>query len=280
MGLAGEMYPRHNRAVSSSEQPTPKSDAYWRDYLSHGDPRERSLRRVLKMVPAERRCHLCAAPFAGAAAPVMRLLGKRPSDMHPNWCTSCFDYMSTHHGGAEIECTMLFADIRGSTALGESMSPAEFRGLMDRFYGVSAEQVFAHDGMVDKFVGDELVAMFLPLLAGEQHAARAVETARAILVATGHDGPGVPWAPVGAGIQTGVAWVGAVGNEARTELTALGDAVNTAARLAAAAGTGEILVSEKTATAAGLGAGLARRQLELRGKSAPTDVLVLQVGAR
>jgi adenylate cyclase len=209
----------------------------------------------------------------------MRLMGKRKSDKNPNWCSSCFNFMSTHHGGAEIECTMLFADVRGSTALAERMSPTDFRHLMDRFYTVATDEVVDNDGIVDKFVGDELVAMFFPLLSGDRHASRAVDAARGILAGTGHGDASGPWVPVGAGIHTGPAWVGAVGSGSRTELTALGDAVNTAARLSAAAGVGEVLVSGTSASAAGLSLDLEQRKLELKGKSTLIDVAVLHIGS-
>jgi len=86
-------------------------------------------------------------------------------------------------------------------------------------------------GGVDKFVDDELVAMYFPLLSGPNHPATAVETAVALLRAVGHEDPAGPWLPVGAGVHAGPAWVGAVGDEAHTELTAVGDTVNTPARL-------------------------------------------------
>ncbi len=265
--------------MGTSEPPIPESVDYWRDYLTGGDPRERRLRTILKHIPSDPRCRLCAAPFAGPGAALTQLIGKRKSDMSPQWCSTCFDFMSTHHGGAEIECTMLFADVRDSTALAEQVSPTEFRRLMDRFYTVAADQVFEHDGLVDKFVGDELVAMFVPLLSGERHASRAVDAARALLAATGHNKPEGPWIPLGAGVHTGLAWVGAVGSGTRTDLTALGDAVNTAARLASAAGVGEILVSTPTASAAYLPADLEHRELELKGKSDRVGVSVVRVDA-
>jgi adenylate cyclase len=174
---------------------------------------------------------------------------------------------------------MLFADIRGSTTLAESMPSADFRELMDRFYDAAATVVFNHDGFVDKFVGDELVAMSFPLVSGERHAARAVEATRELLRATGHADPGGPCIPLGAGVHAGLAWVGAVGTRTRTELTALGDAVNTAARLAAAAAAGEILVSAETATAAGLDSTLARKRLELRGKHQITEAVTLTMSS-
>lgn len=131
---------------------------------------------------------------------------------------------------------------------------------------------------MDKFVGDELVALFFPLLSGERHVARAVKAGEALLRAAGHGDPGGPWVPLGAGVHTGLAWVGAVGDETHTELTALGDTVNTTARLAAAASAGEILISAEAARAAGIGAGLERRMVDLKGKAAPTEAVSLRVG--
>jgi adenylate cyclase len=264
----------------TSDEPTDRdNEEFWRDFLTRGHSKEHAGRRFFKLLPHEPRCRLCAAPFAGAAAPLMRLIGKRPSDKNPNWCASCFTFMSDHHGGAEIECTLLFADVRGSTTLAEGMPAPQFRELMDRFYDIAATVVFDHDGIVDKFVGDELVAMFFPLLSGERHAARGIDSAQALLRATGHADPGGAWVPLGAGVHTGVAWVGSVGVGTHTTLTALGDAVNTAARLASAAAAGEILVTAGAAAAAGLDAPLERRTLELRGKGAPTEVVSLTVAA-
>jgi adenylate cyclase len=251
------------------------SEEFWRDFLMRGDPRERRIRRIMQRIPSGPRCHACAAPFAGIGRQVIRLVGKRPSGRNPNLCNSCFDFLTTHRGGAEIPCTMLFADIRGSTSIAERVSTGEFHVLIQRFYRAATEAVFSHDGEVDKFVGDEVVAMFMPVTAGDDHAAKAVAAAEAILRATGHGGTGGPWLPVGAGIHTGEAWVGTVGDEQHVELTALGDIVNTAARLASAAGAGEILVSIEAATAAGLAGDLPRSKLELKGKEAPFEVVRL-----
>jgi adenylate cyclase len=262
--------------MGHQQLPDHATEEFWREFLTRGDPNERRTRLIFHRIPSDPRCMLCAAPFAGPGAPVMRMLGKRPSDKNPTMCTSCFDFMSKHHGGAEIECSFLFADVRGSTTLAESMSASDFRGLLDRFYGLATRAVVAHDGSIDKFVGDELVAMYFPLLSGWRHAERAVATAKVILDATGHGSQGGPWLPLGAGVHTGPAWVGAVGDGQRTDLTALGDTVNTTARLASVAGVGEILVSAAAAEASGLDAGLEHRSLDLKGKSQPTEVVVLR----
>lgn len=269
----------HAIPPSESEQ-----EAFWRDFLTRGDSNERRVRGLFRRIPTEPRCRMCAAPFAGLGAPVMRALGRPPSSKNPSMCNACFRFMEANHGGAEIECTLLFADIRGSTTLAEGMSSGEFRQLLDRFYAVASSVVFGHDGSVDKFVGDELVALYFPLMSGENHAERAVETATALLRATGHEDPVGPWVPLGAGVHTGPAWVGAIGDEVHTELTVVGDTVNTTARLAAAAAGGEVLVSFEAAQAAGLditpAGGFERRSLDLKGKAAPTEVVVVPVGAR
>jgi adenylate cyclase len=264
-------------AMPGAPDPGRDNEAFWHDFLTRGDAAERRVRRIFRQIPAGPRCKLCAAPFGGVGAPFMRMIGKRPSDKNPDMCNSCFGFMASHHGGAEIECSFLFADVRGSTTIAEGMSATQFRGLLDRFYTTASAVVFDHDGSVDKFVGDELVAMFFPLLSGERHAARTLEAAQALMVATGHMDPAGPWVPLGAGVHTGLAWVGAVGDEAHTELTALGDTVNTTARLASMAKAGEILVTTAAAEAAGLGDVLERRTLDLKGKEFSTEVVVLRV---
>jgi len=260
--------------MTDAQPPRPDSE-YWRGYLNQGDSFMRVGRHLFTLLPSDPRCRLCTAPFKGPGGRVMRLIGKRPSAANPNVCTGCQNALIKHHGGAEVDGTMLFADIRGSTALAETISAREFHALLERFYAAASRSVFEHDGAIDKFVGDELVAMFYPGLAGEHHVGQAIDAARALLRATGHGGPSGPWAPVGAGVHTGRVWFGAVGEEPRVELTALGDPVNTTARLAAAAGAGEVLVSTEAARQAGLGDGLEHRVLELKGKQEPFEVVVL-----
>jgi adenylate cyclase len=257
-----------------------RDEAFWRRFLEEGGDTWKGVgRRVLKRIPADPRCRMCAAPFRGPGAPIMRALGKRPSPANPTWCTSCFDFMTKNRGGAEIDGAMLFADIRGSTSLAERMSPAEYHALVDRFLSVATGVVFKHDGAVDKFVGDELVAIFFPLLTGERFVARAVAAAEDLLRATGHADPGGPWVPVGVGVHSGRAWFGVVGEGRHLELTAVGDNVNIAARLASQAEAGEVLVSADAAARSDLDPALERRTLELKGKALATDVVSVRVAS-
>ena len=249
----------------------------WRAILTGTEPRYRNTRRVLSRVPGTPRCQFCAAPLAGPFAPVMRVLGRPPWGRNPRYCAYCFHTLEQLHGGAEVECSLLFADIRGSTALAETLSPREFQQLLARFYRVATGALIAQDAVIDKFVGDEVVALFIPAMVQDAHATRAIAAARRLLEATGHGSPAGPWLPVGVGISSGVAYVGSVGEGEHVEFTALGDIVNVAARLAGAAAGGEILVTMEAATRAGLAMdGLERRSLELKGKSAPVDVVAVQ----
>jgi adenylate cyclase len=250
-------------------------DPRWRAILVGTHPEFRLGRRLLKHLPSPPRCKLCAAPFRGAASPFMRIVGKGPWPKNPKYCGSCFKQITEHHGGAEIDCSLLFADVRGSTPLAETMRPAEFHRLMERFFDAAAEVLVDHDAIVDKFVGDEIIGIFIPALTGDLHAARAIAAARTLMART-RANEGRPMLPIGAGVHTGVAFVGSIGSGPHVELTAIGDPVNVAARLASAARAGEILVTTEAAEAARLDTlGLERRDLALKGKSRSVSVVVL-----
>jgi adenylate cyclase len=233
-------------------------------------------RRVFKRLPSSPRCKLCASPFAAPLGPVMRAVGKGPWPKNPKYCAQCFTVLLTHRGGSEIECSLLFADVRGSTSLAEAMSPTAFSGLMNRFFETASRILISQDAMVDKFVGDEVIGIFLPVLTGAEHARHAIDAGREMLIATGND-TNAPWLPIGIGVNTGVSYVGTVGEGDNSDLTAMGDPVNVTARLASAAGAGEMLVTADAAAAAGLpDTGLERRKLDLKGKSEQTEVVVVR----
>lgn len=172
-------------------------------------------------------------------------------------------------GGAEIELSMLFADVRGSTNLAEGMSATDFGRLMNRFYGAATQVLVETDAVIDKLVGDEVIGLYLPLFTGPDHAGPAIRAAVRLLEVTGHHDADGPWLPIGIGVHTGNAYVGTVsGMEGTvTDITALGDNMNIAARLASRAGPGEALVSVAAFAAAGLDPGdLEELDLELKGK--------------
>lgn len=221
---------------------------------------------------------MCYAPFAGIGKIVSHWMKRYPSKKNPNFCNTCELLAKDHQGGAEIELTMLFADVRGSTTLAENMTSIKFSTLMNRFYAVANDSLIKTDAIVDKLVGDEVIGLYLPGFAGPNHALKAIQAAHELVHATGH-GTGRPWLRIGIGVHTGKAYVGAVGSkEAFFDFTALGDSVNTTARLSSNAGAGEILISSDAYKAAKLDLkNLERRKLMLKGKSKPVEVKVISV---
>jgi adenylate cyclase len=255
------------------------NDALWRALLTGADSPIRHDRSRYRRIPGSPRCKTCLVPLGGPVAPLVRLATRRArSQMNPNYCNQCETFVRTHPGGAEIELTMLFADVRGSTTLAETMAPAAFSRLMNRFYASANRVLIDSDALIDKLVGDEVIGLYLPVLEPE-HARSAILAARDLLEETGHRDVNGPWLPVGVGVHTGVAYVGAVGSDSTvSDFTALGDAVNVAARLSSLASTGEVLISEDAYADAGLELGdVERRQLQLKGRSEATDVRVLRV---
>lgn len=250
-------------------------DDVWRRVLAGTQWQMRMGRRLMRHLPTDPRCKLCAAPFRGVGGALMRLIGKGPWPRNPKFCAQCLKQLTDHHGGAEIDCSLMFADVRGSTTMAQQMRPSDVHDVMGRFFDTAARVLVAHDAIVDRFVGDQAIGIFVPALTGPDHAARAVQAAQALVAATADDGD-ASWVPIGVGVSTGVAFVGSVGTGSHVDFTALGDTVNIAARLSSAAEPGEVLVTLDAAGAADLDtAGLERRDLQLKGRNATTPVVVL-----
>jgi len=237
-------------------------------------------RRVFRLLPKDPRCTTCLAPFEGIGATLMRvLMNKRRSTLNPLMCNKCEEGLRRTRFGTELEMSMLFADIRGSTSLAENMNPTEFKDLIDRFYNETTHVLVHSYALIDKLAGDQVSGYYMPGMVGKNFVHKSVEAGLEVLRVTGHADPEGPWAPVGVGIHTGRAYYGAVSSgDGLVELTALGDAVNIAARLASQAASGELLISESTAQKAEVDtSNLEKRTLELKGKSEPMDVWVLRV---
>ena len=237
-------------------------------------------RKFLRRLPSPPRCKLCAAPFEGAGGAVLRHLGFARYRGNPALCQNCIrQFTKSGIRGAEIPATLLFADIRGSTGIGERLTPQAFHDYLERFYRLGSKAILDHDGLVDKLVGDEVIGLFFGGVSGPDHARDAVEAATDLMATMSRSGatPQGP-IPVGAAVHTGDAYVGPTGPvDAVEDFTALGDVVNTTARLASLAGPGELLVSRAAADAAGnVASDAERRTLEVRGREAAIDVVVLR----
>jgi len=253
----------------------------WHKHLIEGNVRTKQWRHLFGMLPSNPRCVNCHTPFAGFGSALLRLI-RGPltlrSVKNPRYCAACHFFTTQFPGGAEIELTMLFVDVRGSTTIAETMNNTEFSQLMNRFYEAAINVLVQADAFIDKLVGDEVTALFIPGYAGKDHARKAVEAGQELLRVTGYGEAREPWVPIGVGIHTGNAWVGSIvgASGAGADFTALGDNVNIAARLASKAGAGEVLISEATYHAASMeNENLEMRDLELKGKSELVSVRVL-----
>ena len=246
----------------------------WHDwFMTDAFAVEMRLHRFFNILPHDPRCKLCHAPFQGVGGmAVSALYGRKQSNLNPNFCNVCEDFAKKFPGGAEVEMSMLFVDVRGSTALSEQMTPMEFQKLINRFFVGTTKAIAEEDGLVEKLAGDAVAAFWGAGFAGKDYVARTVRAAEKILKVM--EGQKIP---VGIGVHAGVAYFGAMGSaDGLVNISAIGDEVNTAARIASKAATGEILISEQALKAAGTeGSQLESRSLELKGLSQPVVVRVL-----
>ena len=256
-------------------------DETWRRMLEGNDLALSRLQRQFRRIPKAPRCKLCNAPFGRPGSLFMAPLGWGRWPANPTMCRICARGLDQGKGGAEIHATFLFADIRGSTTLAEHLRPAQFQALLDRFYTICALAIDAGGGLLDRYLGDGVVAFFVPVFANEHSpAAGAIEAGRSIIRDV-LGGDGREAIPVGVGVHSGLAYVGVMGNEGgHLDFTGVGDTVNTAARLGSEAGAGELLVSTASAEEARLATeGLERRTLQLKGKEELVDVVIITTGA-
>jgi adenylate cyclase len=215
--------------------------------------------------------------FGGGA---LRFMGSAPSSFSPKLCSACEKSARQYEVGAEVELSMIFADVRDSTPLAEAKGPSGFKEIINRFFKETSKVLIERNAMVNRLMGDQVIALFVPRFVGKNHAEAALDAAKDLLRITGHGQGKEPWISVGAGVHTGTAYVGAVGAaEGVTEIAVLGSAANLCARLSSKAAAGEILISEDAVKSGNLKvAGLENRLLELKGVSEPMSVRVMKIG--
>lgn len=255
------------------------NDELWRNLLTGNDPDLRRLNNLMLRLPRGPRCKLCSAPFSGPGSVLVRPFGFKRWAANPSLCSICARSLDKGRGGAEVAATFLFADIRGSTTIAERTSPGAFHALLERFYNAAGLAIDEAGGMVDKYLGDGVVALFVPgITRGREPAAAGIAAGRAVLAATGHAPGEEAWLPIGVGVHSGPAYVGVMGAEGGAlDFTGVGDTVNIAARLSSAAADGELIISVVTAEQAGLrDEDAERRRLELKGRDEAVEALVLR----
>jgi adenylate cyclase len=256
----------------------PKSeyDQLWHDwFMTDAFQVEKKFYRALRLLPHDPRCKICHAPFQGIGGLLVgALYGRKQSNLNPHFCSVCEDFARKSPGGAEVEMSMLFADVRGSTALSEQMTSLEFSKLINQFYVGATHAITEEDGLVEKLAGDAVAAFWGAGFAGKDYVARTIRAAQNIGQSMQRQ-----QIPVGIGVHAGVAYFGAMGSsDGLVDISAIGEEVNTAARLASKAAAGEIVVSEVALLQAHMdGSQLESRKLELKGISGQVAVRVMRV---
>ena len=242
----------------------------WRTVLTDGHAPLVKARRVFRYLPSEPRCKVCSNPFGGVAGRVLAAAGFSPSRKNPNLCSRCCDALPA--GGAEVDVAILFADVRGSTGIGERAGAADFASVLNRFYAAATRTLLRHDAVIDKLIGDEVMAFFVEGVSGPDYRQRAVEAGIDLLRTVGYGTDGRPWLEMGVAVNAGIAYVGNVG-EAIMDFTALGDTVNVAARMQQHADAGELVVARGVAD--DLTAHAPSRTLAVRGRRHPIEAFTL-----
>ncbi|MBI4201972.1 MAG: adenylate/guanylate cyclase domain-containing protein [Chloroflexi bacterium] len=255
--------------MANQQNVSPEIEAVWRDVLTKGH------RSRLAVLPSNPRCLVCSTPFGGVGGVVARLGKRGPSRKNPNMCNLCDDILPV--GGAEVDIAVLFADVRGSTALGEHMGAGAFAGLLNRFYAAATSVLVDHRAIIDKMLGDEVMAFFLPARA-PTFQKDAVLAAEGLLRAVGYGSTQAPWLPLGVAVHTGTAFVGKIGSGGVHDFTVLGDTVNTAARLQAEAQGGEVVLSDTIYQyVADRYPSLEQRTVSVRGREQPVVIRVMRL---
>lgn len=268
--MAGE------RGAAQGATPGDYKTERWRELLTQ--PALAPFARWFRWLPGRPRCPLCLAPYSKPFGPIVGRFGFGRSTRYPQLCNPCFRSVVDQPGGAEVQITVLFADVRGSTGIAEQTSAAAFSAMLQGFYRLVTEALQAEGGIIDKFLGDGVMALFIPSFTERRDAASALAAARRILAETE--------LPVGVGVNTGPAFTGFLGPTAEVAgFTAVGDAVNVAHRLGEAAAAGELLLSAETARQAAFAPGASgepweARSLSVKGRDQAVSAWSLHIPAR
>jgi adenylate cyclase len=236
-------------------------------------------RRLYGLIPSPWRCKFCNAPFRGPYAGAFRWLGYTPSRKNPSICARCIE--RAPEGGAIVPMSVLFADVRGYTTIAEGLTSVEATMFLQRFYEAASRALLAHEAVLGQIAGDEVMAFFVPGLAGDGYRRKAVAGACALLEAVGYGDREGAWLTVGVGICSGEQFVGNVGGGGFKDFTALGDVTNTAARFQALAEGGEIVLCQRTYEAvADEYPDAEGRPVQLKGKRTPVQSFWIRVAPR
>lgn len=178
---------RRLRRAAGREGGAPLEPSDWEvAWKLHETGAGRAMGALFRALPSSPRCSVCGAPFAGVGRRIVGPLGYRPSRKNPTICSTCVEFSPP--GGMKMQTGVLFADLRDFTAHSSVTDPTEVSALLRRFYRC-AEDVLFPDAVIDKVIGDEVMAIYMPDMVGrftrEETPALMLSHARGLLSAVG-----------------------------------------------------------------------------------------------
>lgn len=238
-------------STAAGENP---NEPLWRQIFEEGHPYLLKQHWLHRKLPSPPRCRLCLVPFSGLGGWIMRKRGRDRSDRNEHYCNACDGFLEANPGGAEVEMTLLFADIRQSSQMAQDLGAAAFAQQVNAFYRQVGDALMATDGFVVELRGDCIAGAYPPGFSGADHAKKAVQAAQEIVHSNlSHEGVGF-----GVGVHAGPTFIGTVETSAGrlNEISIFGETVNMAAKLGDVAAAGQALVSTEAAEKAGMASAL------------------------
>ena len=196
----------------------------------------------IKTSPLAANCLVCGIPLVGVTAIILKWRGIGRSPRNPNCCTRCGAHLEE---GRLVEMTVVFADLSGFTEMTGRLGATTIYSVVDEFLRLASSTLISHGAFIDKYIGDAVMALFNVPIKRADHAAAAVEASAKLqaLLPELSERLGTPL-QASIGIASGFAHVGRLGSDDIKDYTAIGEAVNQAARLQAQALPNELLVSQ------------------------------------
>lgn len=210
-----------------------------------GHPALTKMHGTYKWLPSSPRCRLCHVPFGSVGGWIMGRRGKAPCKRNPYYCSACDVFIESFPGGAEVEMSILYVDIRNSVKTAAETSTPDVARRVNTFLETATRLITQNDGFIMAFYGDCVVAVWPPGFVGPNHAEKAMNAARALSRAFAAESE----IPAGTGVHTGPVYICTVaaGQGTFRDVSVFGHTVNLTARLASAAPAGRALVSTDTA---------------------------------
>jgi len=264
------------------------NEKLWHQIFALGHPDLLSFQRLHSWLPSPPRCKMCLAPFRGVGGVYMRFRGKGPANRNPNYCSACDKFIRAYPGSAEVELTMIIADLTDSKKLASQMTDSEWRDVLNSFYGPAVNALIETDGFFVKFVGDEVDGVYPPGFSGKDHARKAIQAAEQMLRMEIPPAPNGSPVRVKVAVHTGVFCIGTVGwkdpqtgvESGPQDVQAMGDNVHITQLLSKAARPGEALITEAAYVAAGGHIpNLESRQIMVEGRREPITVRVMRAAS-